>query len=55
MIVHHTDAKRKFAYDGDSAFGKLDAALDEAKARGWTVIDMKRDCNTIFPDEESGR
>lgn len=26
-------------------------ALDEAKAKGWTVVDMKRDWKVIFPFE----
>jgi hypothetical protein len=29
--------------------GKLDKALDEATAKGWTVVDMKNDWKTIFP------
>jgi hypothetical protein len=49
LLVHHTDADREYAYDAHSAFGKLSTALDEAKARGWLVVDMKRDWNTIFP------
>jgi hypothetical protein len=36
-----------------SAFGKLDVALKEAEARGWTVVDMKRDWNRIYPFEIS--
>ena len=48
-LVHHTDAEREYAYDRDSRVGKLDRALDEAKARGWTVVDMKTDWKTIFP------
>ena len=48
-IVHHTDAEREYAYDGQSEIGKLDKALVEAGKRGWTVVDMKRDWNTIFP------
>lgn len=47
-IVHHTDADREWAYDRKSPVGKLDKALDEATARGWTVVDMKRDWNTIY-------
>ena len=31
--------------------GHLDKALDEAKAKGWTVVDMKDDWKTIFPTE----
>jgi phosphoglycolate phosphatase-like HAD superfamily hydrolase len=49
-IVHHTDAEREYAYDRKARFGKLDKALDEAKAKGWTLVDMKQDWKTIFPD-----
>jgi phosphoglycolate phosphatase-like HAD superfamily hydrolase len=48
-LVHHTDAEREYAYDRDSSVGKLDKALDEATAKGWTVVDMKNDWKTIFP------
>jgi len=48
-LVHHTDAEREWAYDRQSSIGRLDKALDEAKARGWTVVDMKRDWKTVFP------
>jgi len=48
-IVHHTDAQREWAYDRESAIGRLDKALDEARARGWTVVDMKRDWKRVFP------
>jgi phosphoglycolate phosphatase-like HAD superfamily hydrolase len=48
-LVHHTDAAREWAYDRKSLVGKLDKALDEAKAKGWTVVDMKNDWKTIFP------
>jgi phosphoglycolate phosphatase-like HAD superfamily hydrolase len=47
-IVHHTDAEREYAYDRQSPFGKLDKALDEATAKGWTVINMKNDWKTVF-------
>jgi phosphoserine phosphatase len=49
LIVHHTDENREWAYDRNSSIGKLDKALDEAAARGWTVVDMKKDWRTIFP------
>jgi phosphoglycolate phosphatase-like HAD superfamily hydrolase len=49
LIVHHTDADREWAYDRTSHIGKLDKALDEATAKGWTVIDMKQDWRTVFP------
>ena len=48
-LVHHTDAEREYAYDRSSEFGRLDKALDEAKARGWTVVSMKDEWKTIFP------
>jgi phosphoglycolate phosphatase-like HAD superfamily hydrolase len=48
LYVHHTDAGREWAYDRDSHIGKLDKGLDEAKDRGWTVVDMKSDWKIIF-------
>lgn len=49
MLVHHTDAEREWAYDRASKIGRLDVALDLAEAKGWTVVDMKRDWRRIFP------
>ncbi len=49
LIVHHTDAEREWAYDRKSHIGTLDKALDEAKARGWTVVSMKDDWKAIYP------
>jgi haloacid dehalogenase-like hydrolase len=49
LVVHHTDAEREWAYDRVSSVGKLDKALDAARAEGWTVVDMKNDWKTIFP------
>jgi phosphoglycolate phosphatase-like HAD superfamily hydrolase len=50
-IVHHTDEKREYAYDRQSKIGKLDKAWDEAKAKGWTVVDMKQDWKKVFAFE----
>ena len=50
-IVHHTDADREWAYDRKSHIGKLDKALDEANAKGWTVVNMKLDWKIVFPFE----
>jgi len=47
-IVHHTDAEREWAYDRTSHIGKLDKALDEGLAKGWTIVDMKRDWRRVF-------
>ena len=46
-LVHHTDAEREYAYTKQQ-FNTLDKALDEANAKGWMVVDMKRDWRTIF-------
>jgi phosphoglycolate phosphatase-like HAD superfamily hydrolase len=54
-LVHHTDAEREWAYDRHSHVGKLDKALDEANARGWTVVDMKRDWRAVFPSAGGSR
>lgn len=52
LIVHHTDADREYAYDAVStSTGKLVEALAEAVERGWLVVDMKRDWNTVFQSE----
>ena len=51
LYVHHTDAQREWAYDRDSSIGHLDKGLDEAKARGWTVVDMKQDWGVVFPSD----
>ncbi len=53
LLVRHTDAEREWAYDRTSHVGRLDKALDEAKARGWTVVDMKKDWKRIFPFEKA--
>jgi phosphoserine phosphatase len=49
LYVHHTDAEREWAYDRDSHVGKLDQGLDEAAAKGWTVVDMKNDWKVVHP------
>jgi hypothetical protein len=52
VLVHHTDADREWAYDRESAVGRLDRGLDEAETRGWVVVNMEDDWNTIFPPEQ---
>ncbi|HVU26648.1 MAG TPA: HAD family hydrolase [Verrucomicrobiae bacterium] len=49
LLVHHDDAQREYAYDRKSPIGKLDKVWDEANEKGWTVVSMKDDWNTIFP------
>jgi hypothetical protein len=48
LYIHHTDAEREWAYDRKSSVGRLDKGLDEAKAKGWTVVDMKADWKCVF-------
>jgi len=51
-LVHHSDAEREYAYDRRSHVGKLDKAWDEAVARKWTVVDMKKDWKQVFRRQE---
>ena len=48
LYVHHTDSDREWAYDRDGSIGRLDKGLDEARTRGWTVVDMKTDWKRVF-------
>jgi phosphoglycolate phosphatase-like HAD superfamily hydrolase len=50
MLVHHDDGDREFAYDRESHIGKLDRGLDEGPDRGWTIVSMKDDWKSIYPD-----
>lgn len=52
LFVHHTDAEREWAYDRKSHIGQLDKGLDEARSRGWTVVDMKSDWKVIYPPQK---
>jgi len=50
MIIHHTDAEREFAYDRESHIGKLAKGLDEGPKLGWSIVSMKDDWKTVFPE-----
>jgi phosphoserine phosphatase len=53
-LIHHTDTERECAdkaNNSDRPVGKPGRVLSEAYARGWTIVDMKRDWRTIFPFE----
>ncbi|MGZ4608873.1 MAG: HAD family hydrolase [Actinomycetes bacterium] len=43
LLVHHDDGEREFAYDEGAK-----VALDEAHARGWTVVSMRDDFAQVF-------
>lgn len=49
VLIRHDDAEREFAYDRESAVGRLDKALTEAPARGWVVVSMKNDWSVVHP------
>jgi len=51
VYIHHDDADREWAYDRESHVGRLDAGLDEAAARRWTVVSMKNDWRRVFAFE----
>jgi phosphoglycolate phosphatase-like HAD superfamily hydrolase len=52
LYLHHDDAEREYAYDRKSPIGRLDKGLDEAAAKGWPVVSMKRDWKTIYPESK---
>ena len=54
LYVHHDDAEREYAYDRTDHMARFDKGWDEAQARGWTVVSMKSDWNTVFAPAESG-
>ncbi len=47
-LIHHTDAEREWAYDRNASVGALDKALDAAREKGWTIVDMRRDWKKVF-------
>jgi phosphoserine phosphatase len=51
LFVHHTDSVREYAYDRKSHVGTLDKALDQADEKGWIIVNMKDDWNTVFAPE----
>jgi hypothetical protein len=61
LLVLHDDAEREYAYgpaDGlpDSKIGTFpQSLLDEAEARRWIVVRMKKDWATVFPRERQER
>jgi phosphoglycolate phosphatase-like HAD superfamily hydrolase len=45
LLVRHDDAEREFDYTAGA-----DAALEQAAARGWTVVSVRDDWATVFAD-----
>ncbi len=49
MLVHHDDPEREYAYGPNTSVGNFsDSLMDEAKAKGWIVISIRKDWKTIF-------
>ncbi|HEX2959116.1 MAG TPA: hypothetical protein VHO70_19940 [Chitinispirillaceae bacterium] len=46
LLVHHTDAKREYAYDKGAT-----KVLQAAQQNQWIIVDMKNDWKVIFPPE----
>jgi phosphoserine phosphatase len=51
LYVRHTDGEREWNYDV-SPLGRLEKGLEEATAKGWTVVDMKNEWRVIYPFEK---
>jgi hypothetical protein len=49
LLVHHDDSEREYSYDRESHIGRLARGLDEGPQRGWTIVSMKRDWRSIYP------
>jgi phosphoserine phosphatase len=45
LLLLHDDPDREFDYTAGA-----EEALDQARAHGWTVISMKNDWSTVFPE-----
>jgi hypothetical protein len=52
-LLHHTDGEREFAYDRESAVGRLARGLDEGPERGWLIVDMARDWRAVYPQKRT--
>lgn len=52
LILHHTDADREVAYDSLSHVGTLKRGLIEGPAKGWVIVDMKKDFKKVFSFEK---
>ena len=52
LYVHHTDAKREWAYDRESSIGHLEKGLDSMDEKGWLRVDMARDWKVIYPRQD---
>ncbi len=51
IIIHRTEADGEWAYDRQSAIGRLEKAVDGPPRRGWTIVDVRRGWKAVFPFE----
>ena len=51
LYLHHTDSIREWAYDRDSAVGRLDKGLGAAQSEGWTIADMEKDRKIVHSSD----
>lgn len=55
LVIDHDDDVREYAYAGTSATNpNAEPILDTATRHGWTVVSMRDDWTTIFPDTLNG-
>jgi len=51
ILVDHDDAEREYAYESVAGtFAADESITDTAARRGWTVVSMKNDWSTVYPD-----
>lgn len=51
VLIDHDDAEREYAYEGTAAtFKEAKPIAEAAVEEGWTVVSMKSDWETIFPE-----
>ena len=48
LLNHHDDPVREYAYDKESAIGRLDSGLEMAEEWSWQIVSMKEDWKEIF-------
>jgi len=48
VLIHHTDGEREWAYDRESAVGRLIDGLDQGPDKGWVIVDMAQDWSRIY-------
>jgi hypothetical protein len=47
LLVLHDDGEREFDYTAGA-----ELAIEEARAKGWTLVSMKNDWSTVFAEPD---